>query len=25
MGKQFKPKRIITDYEPTLLPVVGQE
>ncbi|CAF4668553.1 unnamed protein product, partial [Rotaria socialis] len=25
MRKQFKPKRIITDYEPTLLPVVGQE
>ncbi|CAF4087926.1 unnamed protein product, partial [Adineta steineri] len=25
MGKQFNPKRIITDYEPCLLPIVGQE
>jgi hypothetical protein len=25
MGKQFNPKRIITDYEPGLLPVVEQE
>ncbi|CAF1052262.1 unnamed protein product [Adineta steineri] len=25
MGKQFNPKLIITDYEPGLLPIVGQE
>jgi hypothetical protein len=25
MGKQFNPQRIITDYEPGLLPVVEQE
>jgi hypothetical protein len=25
MGKRFNPKRIITDYEPGLLPVVEQE
>jgi len=25
MGKQFKPKRIITDFEPGLMPVVEQE
>ncbi|CAF4108796.1 unnamed protein product [Rotaria sp. Silwood2] len=25
MGKQFNPKRIITDYEPDLLPVIQQE
>ena len=25
MGKQFNPKRIVTDYEPGLLPIVEQE
>jgi hypothetical protein len=25
MGKQFNPKRIVTDYEPGLLPVMEQE
>ncbi len=25
MGKQFNPKRIITDYEPGLMPIVEQE
>ncbi|CAF4748609.1 unnamed protein product, partial [Rotaria magnacalcarata] len=25
MGKQFKPNRIITDFEPGLMPVVEQE
>jgi hypothetical protein len=25
IGKQFNPKRIVTDYEPGLMPVVEQE